>query len=88
MHNNLNFCNSIQHTIDATSEIMADFEKAQKYQTDLEATIFTVQDTLSEMKKNSDKDAKFNRRLNIAILMISLLTLIATVAQLIIVLEL
>lgn len=62
------------------SEIIAEHE----YKGKLEDCIFETRDALRKMQEDSEKESKYNRRINIIIIAIATLTLIATVIPIVI----
>lgn len=63
-----------------TSKIIAEHE----YKGQLENCIFETRDALRKMQEDSEKESKYNHKINIIIITIATLTLIATVIPIVI----
>lgn len=76
---------ALQDAIDENHErISAEIIAEQEYKGKLEDCIFETRDALRKMQEDSEKESKYNRRINIIIVAIATLTLIATVIPIVI----
>lgn len=64
------------------TEMAEKYGAKAEYRAELEASLFETRDLLREMKESSDRESRYNRRMNAAILIVALLTLAATIVSL------
>lgn len=64
------------------AELKAARSAEAEYRAELDASIFETRDLLRKMAEESNKESRYNHRVNLIIIIIALLTLITTVISL------